>query len=161
MKSLSTIVRVVLVAGLLSLAVAPVMAQANDMAINRAKEFISLLQKGDYSAAYSKVDSNLGFKATPETFKSYWENLISKAGTFVEFKDASVDTKDGAIVVTQVAKFAKGHVDLKVALDNSMRVSGFQYANHKASTQSSQSQAPASASPQAQPAAPTASAPST
>lgn len=159
MKSVSSIVRVVLVAGVLALSIAPAMAQANDMAVNKAKEFINLLQKGDYSAAYQKVDSNLGFKATPETFKTYWENLIGKAGAFVEFKDATVDTKDGSIVVTQVAKFAKGHVDLKVALDNSMRVSGFQYTNHKAATQSSQAQAPASAAPQAQPAVPTASAP--
>ena len=161
MKAVSTIVRVAILVGILALAAAPVMAQANDMAIGKAKEFISLLQKGDFQGAYQKCDSNLGFKATPDTFKAYWDNLLSKAGGFVEFKGATVDTKDGAIVVTQVAKFEKGHVDLKVALDNSMRVAGFQYTNHKAGTQSSQAQAPASASPQAQPEVPTASAPAT
>jgi len=151
MKAVFTIIRNVLLAGVLVLAAAPVMAQ-NDMAIGRAKEFIQLLQRGDFQGAYGRCDSNLGFKATPDTFRTYWQNLLSKAGSFVEFKSATVETKDGAMVVIQVAKFEKGHVDLKVALDSQLKVAGFQYANHKVSA-ASQAQAPPSAqsvTPQAQ-----------
>jgi hypothetical protein len=55
------------------------------------------------------------------------------------------------MVVTQVVKFEKGHVDLKVALDSQLKVAGFQYVNHKAAAPS-QAQAPAApaVTPQAQ-----------
>lgn len=150
MKAVSTITRIILMAGILALAAVPVVAQ-NDLAVGRAKEFIQLLQKGDFNGAYGKCDSNLGFKATPDTFRAYWQNLLSRAGNFVEFKDATVESKDGAMVVTQVAKFEKGHVDLKVALDSQLKVAGFQYVNHKAAAPS-QAQAPAAPAmtPQAQ-----------
>lgn len=151
MKAVSTITRIILMAGVLALAAAPVLAQ-NDLAVGRAKEFIQLLQRGDFQGAYGRCDSNLGFKATPDTFRTYWQNLLNKAGAFVEFKSVTVESKDGAMVVTQVAKFEKGHVDLKVALDSQLKVSGFQYANHKAPAPS-QAQAPAAApavTPQAQ-----------
>ena len=151
MKAGFATLRIILMVGVLALAAAPAMAQ-NDMAVGRAKEFIHLLQKGDFQGAYGRCDSNLGFKATPDTFRTYWQNLLSKAGSFVEFKSATVETKDGAMVVIQVAKFEKGHVDLKVALDSQLKVAGFQYTNHKASA-ASQAQAPPSAqsvTPQAQ-----------
>lgn len=160
MKAACSTLRIILMAVVLAMAVAPVMAQ-NDMAVGRAKEFIQLLQKGDFQGAYGRCDSNLGFKATPDTFRAYWQNLVNKAGSFVEFKSATVETKDGAMVVIQVAKFEKGHVDLKVALDSQLKVAGFQYANHKAPA-ASQAQAPPSAqsvTPQAQTAAQVAATP--
>lgn len=161
MKVVSAVIRNILLAGVLVLAAAPVLAQ-NDLAVGRAKEFLQLLQKGDFNGAYGRCDSNLGFKATPDTFRAYWQNLLSKAGDFVEFKAATVETKDGAMVVTQVARFAKGHVDLKVALDSQLKVSGFQYTNHKAPA-ASQAQVPAaqSVTPQAQTGSQTATTPTT
>ncbi len=149
MKVLSSAARMGLAAVLVLASSFAVRAQMNDMAINKAKEFIQLLQRGDYDGAYSRVDSNLGFKANPETFKKYWQNLLSKAGNFVEFKDAKVESQNGMVVVTQVAKFEKGHVDLKVALDNSLRVSGFQYANHEAPKSQAQSQSQPAQAPAA------------
>ncbi len=153
MKAVTTITRTLLIAGVLALVATGAMAQVNDLAVGKAKEFIGLLQKGDFNGAYGKVDSNLGFKASPDTFKAYWQNLINKAGNFVEYKEASVENKDGVMVVTQVVKFEKGHVDLKVALDNSLKVSGFQYTNHKASEAhaSASAQPPAGGAPAASP----------
>ena len=158
MKVTTALTRIALVAAVLTLLATAAMAQGSDLAVGKAKDFITLLSKGDFNGAYAKVDSNLGFKATPDTFKSYWQNLISKAGNFVELKEATVENKEGVMVVTQVAKFEKGHVDLKVALDNSLKVAGFQYTNHKAaaapqaasgggaSPSGPQAQAPATAS---------------
>jgi hypothetical protein len=160
MKSMTTITRIILMAAALVLSAAPATAQ-NEMAVGKAKEFIQLLQKGDFNGAYARVDSNLGFKATPDTFKSYWQNLLSKAGSFVEFKDATVESKDGAVVVTQVAKFEKGHVDLKVALDSQLKVAGFQYTNHKAAPPQASGAAQPPSDPQAQTQAPASPTPAT
>lgn len=156
MKPMTAFARFAILVGLLALLAAPVLAQANDLAVGKAKEFIELLHKGDYNGAYARVDSNLGFKATPDTFKGFWQNLTSKAGAFVEFKQATVDNVNGSTVVTQVVKFEKGHVDLKIALDNNFKVSGLQMANHKAAAApQAQSQAPPApaASPAPAPAA--------
>jgi len=148
MKVLSTAARMGLAAVLVLASSMALRAQSNDLAVNKAKEFIQLLQKGDFDAAFQRVDSNLGFKANPETFRKYWQNLVSKAGNFVEFKDAKVENQNGTMVVIQVAKFERGHVDLKVALDNSLRVAGFQYANHESAKSTAQAQPHAQAQPQ-------------
>jgi hypothetical protein len=152
MKRFSTPLRAVSLLVVAVVACGALYAQANDMVVAKASEFVTLLQKGDFQAAYQKVDSNLGFKSNPDTFKKYWQALESKAGKFVEVKRSSVENKDGYFVVTQVAKFEKGHVDLKVALDNMMRVSGFQYANHKDDAAGSNPQAASQPAPAATPA---------
>ncbi len=106
-------------------------AQAQNIAVSKADEFIQLLQKGDYEGAYQRVDSNLGFKTNAQKWQQVWQQLVTKAGPFVKMKQAKMEQKGGYFIVTQVAEFQKGHVDIKVALDNSMRVADFAFANHK------------------------------
>lgn len=152
MKALSALTRIGLVAALLVFASTMVSAQVNDMAVNKAKEFIGLLQKGDYNSAYQKVDSNLGFKLTPEKLGAIWQNLTTKTGSVQEFKEAKVENVSGYMVVTQVVKFEKGHVDIKIALDNSLRVADMRFVNHeaqKAQAQAQPQQAEAPATPAA------------
>ncbi len=146
MKPISTLYRSVLVLVLFSLAATVAHAQANDMAVNKAKEFIGLLQKGDYNSAYQRVDSNLGFKLSPEKLGNIWQNLTAKAGSVQEFKEAKVENVSGYMVVTQVVKFEKGHVDIKIALDNSLRVADMRFVNHEAQKAQAQAQ-PQSAAP--------------
>jgi hypothetical protein len=143
MKSLSTVVRVALIAGLVLALGISFTAQSGDPAINKAKEFISLLQKGDYQGAYGRLDSNLGFQSSPEKLQAAWQGLVTKAGSFVEFKQATMEQSQGYFVVTQVAKFEKGHVDIKIALDNMLRVADMRYFNHKGSVAPSGGAAPA------------------
>jgi hypothetical protein len=134
MKTLSTVVRIALIAALVLVASSVLTAQSGDPAINKAREFLNLLQKGDYQSAYGRLDSNLGFQSSPEKLAAAWQGLVSKAGGFVEFKTASMEQQQGYFVVTQVAKFEKGHVDIKIALDGMLRVADMRYFNHKGST---------------------------
>lgn len=137
MRSLSNVVRVALIAGLVLALGISFTAQSGDPAISKAKEFISLLQKGDYQGAYGRLDSNLGFQSSPEKLQAAWQGLVAKAGSFVEFKQATLEQQQGFFVVTQVAKFEKGHVDIKIALDPMLRVADMRYFNHKGSASSS------------------------
>ncbi|MGA9751495.1 MAG: DUF3887 domain-containing protein [Acidobacteriota bacterium] len=130
MKRGSVIRRVLVAASCLCMAFG-LWAQAQDIAISKADEFIQLLQKGDYDGAYQRVDSNLGFKTNAQKWQQVWQQLVTKAGPFVKMKQAKMEQKGGYFIVTQVAEFQKGHVDIKVALDNSMRVADFAFANHK------------------------------
>ena len=157
MKSVATMMRALLVLALLAAPVLAIHAQMNDMAINKAKEFINLLNRGDFETAYGRVDSNLGFKINAEKLGSVWRNLVAKAGPFQEYKEAKVDSVSGYLVVTQVVKFEKGHVDIKVALDNSMRVADFRFVNHESSKSQAQAQPPAAGAAPAE--APAASSP--
>jgi hypothetical protein len=142
MKIFSTIKRASMIAVLLAFSGMALHAQMNDLAVNKAVEFIKLLQKGDYASAYQRVDSNLGFKLSPEKLGAVWQNLTAKAGAVQEFKDAKVENQSGYMIVTQVVKFAKGHVDIKIALDNSLKVADMRFVNHQSSTKS-QAQTPA------------------
>jgi hypothetical protein len=150
MKSVASILRALLALTLLAVPVLAIHAQMNDLAINKAKEFINLLNKGDFETAYGRVDSNLGFKINAEKLGSVWRNLVSKAGSLQEFKEAKVDSVSGYIVVTQVVKFERGHVDIKVALDNSMRVADFRFLNHESPKAQAQAQPPSAGAAQAE-----------
>jgi len=132
MKAFSNVVRVALIAALVLALGISFTAQSGDPAISKAKEFISLLQKGDYQGAYGRLDSNLGFQSSPEKLQAAWQGLVSKAGGFVEFKQASMKQQQEYFVVTQVTKFEKGHMDLFVALDQMMREAGFSFKSHQA-----------------------------
>lgn len=131
MKPLSNVVRVALIAALVLALGISFTAQSGDPAIGKAKEFISLLQKGDFAGAYGRLDSNLGFQSSPEKLQAAWQGLVAKAGNFVEFKQATMEQSQGFYLVTQVAKFEKGHVDIKIALDNMLKVADMRYFNHK------------------------------
>lgn len=135
--------KIVVVAAVALLAAGALMAQSSDPVVSKANQFVTALQKGDYSAAYQLVDSNLGFKITPEKLGSVWQNLVSRAGSLKELKRSTVENKNGYFIVTTVAKFEKGHVDILVALDNMMRVADFQFKNHKDEAGKAQMQKPA------------------
>ena len=143
MKIFSTIKRASMMAVILALSGMALHAQMNDLAVNKAVEFIKLLQKGDYAGAYQRVDSNLGFKLSPEKLAAVWQGLTAKAGSFQEFKESKVENQSGYMIVTQVVKFEKGHVDIKIALDNSLKVADMRFMNHQASTKSQKQTPPA------------------
>lgn len=156
MKPVSTLTKAILIAGLLLLFGTALMAQSSDPAIAKATEFVNLLQKGDYNAAYQKLDSNLGFKLTPDKLGAWWQKLVSQAGPFVEMKHATMEQQAGYFVVTQVVKFQKGHIDIKVALDNMMRVADIGFYNHKGTPGAPAAPAPSAAAAPSTPANPAA-----
>jgi hypothetical protein len=137
-------------------AAALVFAQS-DPKVGKAQEFINLLNKGNYPKAFEKLDSNLGFNLkSADKLSSIWKKIEEKAGQFKEFRDSKVETlKSGPetfTVVTQVCKFEKGLMDLKVALDSQDKVADFRYLSHKTEGQAGEGK-PAGAAP-APPAAP-------
>jgi hypothetical protein len=128
-RSLFIVAAVALLSGVLALA-------QSDPKVGKAQEFISFLTKGDWKKAFDRLDSNLGFQMkSSDKLTSIWRKLEEKAGPFVEFRDSKVETlKAGPetfTVVTQVCKFEKGLMELKVALDGMDRVADFRYASHK------------------------------
>jgi len=140
--------RMMLVLAMATLAVLPVLAQA-DFAVGKANDFISTLNRGDYQKAYAMVDSGLGFQTNPERWKGIWTQLTGKAGGFVEFRKNEVSNKDGYSIVTQVCKFEKGLVDLLVAVNNQGQIAGFQIKDHKAAPSAPAPQAAAPTEPAA------------
>lgn len=120
---------VALVAGVLAFAQA-------DPKVGKAQDFINLLNDSKWAKAFEKLDSNLGFNLkTADKLAGIWKKVEEKAGPFKEFRQSSVETvKSGPetfTVVTQVCKFEKGLMDIKVALDSQDRVADFRYASHK------------------------------
>lgn len=121
-----------LLSALFLLGAGTVFAQA-DFAVGKANDFISALEKGDYTKAYNMVDSNLGFSTTPEKWKGVWTQLTGKAGGFVEFRKNETQPGSGYMLVVQVCKFEKGLVDIHVAVNDKGQIAGFKIKDHKAS----------------------------
>lgn len=113
-----------------------VWGQSGDPVVAKATQFITSLQKGDYKAAYSEVDSDLGFRINAQKLGAVWKHLIDKAGPLVKIKKSEVKRKNGYFIVTELVQFKKGHVDVMIALDNMLKVADFRYQNHKAAVQS-------------------------
>ena len=108
-----------------------------DVNVDKAGDFIKLLSKGDFNGAYQKLDGNLGFNLKAEKLAEVWKGLTAKAGNFVEIQESKVESVQNSgleyKVVTNVCKFEKGLMDIKVAIDPMGRVADFKYSNHKGS----------------------------
>ena len=119
---------------------------AQDPMSAKAEDFVSALSRGDFQKAYLSLSSDLGFKVKPENLQSVWTQLTSKAGKFVEFKEAKAEPKNDFTLVITVCKFEKGLVDLHIAVDSTGKIAGFQIKDHK-STQASSSAQPTNPTP--------------
>jgi hypothetical protein len=124
------------VAAITLLAGSLLFAQA-DPKVGKAQEFIQYLSKGQWAKAFERLDSNLGFQLkSADKLAGIWGGLEAKTGPFKEFREGRADTvKDGPetfVVVTQVCKFEKGLMDLKVKLDAMDRVANLNWVSHKA-----------------------------
>ncbi len=121
---------------------------AQDPMSQKAHDFISAMSKGEFQKAYLLLNSDLGFKAKPENLQILWNQLTSKAGNFVEFKESKTEFKNDFTLVIAVCKFEKGLVDLHIAVDNTGKIAGFQVKDHKGGAPQSATNKPAENSQQ-------------
>lgn len=119
------------VAVVLALVFGTFMLFAQDPMSQKAEDFVSAMSKGDFQKAYLSLSSDLGFKVKPENLQSVWNQLTSKAGKFVEFKESKAEFKNDFTLVVTVCKFEKGLVDLHIAVDSTGKIAGFQIKDHK------------------------------
>lgn len=143
--------RPLVLAAFVSLLAGAVLFAQADPKVGKAQEFINLLNDGKWAKAFERLDSNLGFQMkSADKLSSLWKKLEEKAGPFKEFRDHKVETlKSGPetfTVVTQVCKFEKGLMDIKVALDPMDRVADLRYLSHKTEGQAGEGK-PAGAAP--------------
>lgn len=124
---------------------------AQDPMAAKAQDFISAMNSGNFQKAYLSLNSDLGFKVNADNLRSWWGQLTSKGGKFVEFRESSSQPKGDFILVTALCKFEKGLVDVTIAIDNSGKVAGMEWKGHKApaapQAASANPQAPAATQP--------------
>lgn len=104
---------------------------SQDPLVGKAQEFINALNNNDFQKAYLLLNSDLGFKVKPEDLQRVWNQLVSKAGKFVDFRESKSEYKNDYTLVILICKFEKGLVDLHVAIDNMGKVAGFVPKDHK------------------------------
>ena len=108
---------------------------AQDPNVEKAQEFIKLLENKQFHKAYLRLDSNLGFKLkSGEKLAGAWNNLVRKAGAFEEFRSQDVEVLNGNgmtyHLVKQLCKFENGLVNIMVALDGRGTVADFKFSNY-------------------------------
>jgi uncharacterized protein len=119
---------------------------AQDPMAGKAQDFISAMNRGDFQKAYLSLSSDLGFKVSADSLRSWWSQLTSKGGKFVEFRESKSQPKGDFILIVSVCKFEKGLVDVTVAIDNMGKVAGMEWKGHKTEPQAASAASQPSAS---------------
>jgi len=119
---------------------------AQDPMAAKAQDFISAMNSGNFQKAYLLLNSDLGFKVSADNLRSWWGQLVSKGGNFVEFRESKSVPKGDVYVVTALCKFEKGLVDVTIAVEaNTGKVAGLEWKGHKGPAAQSSAGAPAAA----------------
>lgn len=89
-----------------------------------AKDFVSQLSKGDFTAAEESLDSQMKAAAPPERLKEIWDSLAAQYGPFDGQVGTRKDKLAGYDVVYVTCQFDKSKTDLKIVFDSEGRISG-------------------------------------
>jgi uncharacterized protein len=96
---------------------------ANDH-VGRAKEFVELLKKGDFTKAVEPFTETM-IKAMPaDKLKETWELVNKQAGAFKEMTGTRTETKGKYELVFVGAEFEKAKLEVRVVFDTEHKIAG-------------------------------------
>ncbi|MCE5323347.1 DUF3887 domain-containing protein [bacterium] len=97
---------------------------AQDKQSVSAKEFVSQLAKGDFTAATGNFDPQMKAAASPDRLKEIWDSLVAQYGPFKNQVRMRKDKLGAYDVVYVTCQFERYKTDLKVVFDSEGRISG-------------------------------------
>jgi uncharacterized protein len=98
-------------------------AKPSDL-VSKAKAFVDLLVKQDFSGAEGYFDNAVKAALTEDKLKATWTTLITQAGAFKRQVGARIEKISGYDAVFVTCEFEKGSIDIKVVFDQAKRVAG-------------------------------------
>jgi dienelactone hydrolase len=104
-------------------------AQAPGPAV-RAREFLDLLVKGDFAAAQSMLDADLGPKLPPQRLEQVWQTLQKQAGAYRQFSGTRVEAAEKSDVVFVTCEFETLKLDARIPVNRDGKISGLNFAQH-------------------------------
>lgn len=95
-----------------------------DELISMAKEFVNMLEKGDYKAAVKNFDETMIKLAPPEKMKQVWEAVLNQVGEFKRQKEVRTESLPKYDIVYITCEFEKILLDVKVVFNKKKQISG-------------------------------------
>ena len=99
--------------------------QAN---ISKARSFVSLLEKADFTSATADFDSTMKSVMPPEKLGEAWKSVTSQVGQFVEQTGVRTEQMAQYDIVYVTSKFEKAPLDIKVVFDGNGKIAGLFFA---------------------------------
>ncbi len=90
----------------------------------KAKGFVELLTKEDYSSAVERFDSKMKDGMPQEKLQQAWNSLLAQVGPFKKQLGVRQAREQGYDVVFVTCEFEKATLDVKVVYNNYKQVSG-------------------------------------
>ncbi|HTY36364.1 MAG TPA: alpha/beta fold hydrolase [Bacteroidota bacterium] len=127
------ILRAMKIAGLLCIWVVLLYSQhphsnAKDTVIARAKLIVDLLAKRDNEACYSYFDSTMKVAMPPAKIGTAWDSVLVHFGEFKKIVHAWIQPVRVYDVTFVTCRFEKDSVDVRVVLDEKLRVAGLYFS---------------------------------
>lgn len=89
-----------------------------------AREFVALMDAGDFEAAAARFDARMADAMPPGRLEEAWNGLESQLGQLEEQVGARTTKEQGYDCVYVTCRFARGRADVKVVFDAGGKVSG-------------------------------------
>ena len=92
---------------------------------DRAKEFVDLLVKGDFTRAETMFDATMKSAVSPDKLGAIWQSLTAQLGTFKRVIASRQETKGEYLNVYETCEFGATNFDLIVTFDKQGQIAGF------------------------------------
>ena len=95
-----------------------------DELISRAKEFVQMLEKGDYKASVKNFDETMTKLVPPEKMKQVWETVIKQVGKLKQQKGVRTESVPNYDIVYVTCEFERATFDVKVVFNKNKQIAG-------------------------------------
>jgi uncharacterized protein len=96
----------------------------------RARQFVDLAAKGDFTAAQAMFDATLGARLSAAALEQSWGQVQRGAGAFKSAGAARIESSPSQDVVFLTCEFEKARLDLRLPMDKAGRIGGMGVSLH-------------------------------
>jgi uncharacterized protein len=93
--------------------------------LDAAKNFVSLLAKGDFAAAISGFDSTMSVALPLDKFKETWTTIVAQVGQLKEQSGVRTEKMAQYDIVYVTGIFERATLDIKLVYDSAGKIAGF------------------------------------
>ena len=126
-RAIASLVRAVLVAGVVALAIGPRAVPAQEVAQGpeaRARAFVDLMAGGQYAQAFESFTPQMKAALPVDRLSATWNSLTTQAGTFQRQIATSVVPRGALSVVIVTCAFERATLDVQVTVNPANLVGG-------------------------------------
>ncbi len=99
--------------------------------ISKAREFIQMLQNGEYEKAVGSFDETVKQKLPVTQLSAIWPSLIAQFGNFKGIQESTAEVNKSYIVTHNTLEFEKIKLTAMIAFNDELEISGLFFSPYK------------------------------